>query len=258
MANWPRLPLGVCEFKLPHKRRPKSDVLQAGLFAGILAAFLIESRKDLQEDPQQSLLRDILHTLRNDSDVSTSSGFHPSTSSLFVNYAWFISLTFTLVSALSGVLAKAWLAKYAPASPGVSSSDACERHLRATRAHQWHFGALIGGIPLLIQLSLFLFFAGLVPFIYDNNRGISYTVLVLIILTVTIYLFATILPWFSPACPFQTTISDFIPGVTGKARYKEDRASSYDAGTASSGQDLSFWNAILQFAAEVCSEFSIY
>jgi hypothetical protein len=171
-----------------------------------------------------------------------------------VNYVWFISLSFTLVSALGGVLAKAWLAKYAPASPGVSSSDACERHLRALRAHQWHFGALIGGIPLLIQLSLFLFFVGLVPFIYDNNHGISYAILILIILTAAIYLFGTVLPWFSPACPFQTTMSDFIPGVIGRARYKKDRASSYDLGTANSSQSLSFWNAILQFAAEVCQK----
>jgi hypothetical protein len=252
MANWPRLPLGIRKSKLPYTRRAKSDVLQAGLFAGILAAFLIESRKDLQEDSQQSLLRDILHTLRNDSDVSTSYGFHPSPSSLLVNYVWFISLTLTLVSALGGVLAKAWLAKYAPASPGVSSSDACERHLRALRAYQWRFGALIGGIPLLIQLSLFLFFAGLVPFIHEHDHGMGYTILVLIILTAAIYLFGTALPWFSPACPFQTTMSDFIPGVAGKARYKKDRASSYDVGTASSSQAWSFRNAIPQFAAEVC------
>jgi hypothetical protein len=40
--------------------------------------------------------------------------------------------------------------------------------------------------------------------------------------------------------------------VIGKARYKKDRASSYDAGTASCAQDVSFWNAIPQFAVDVC------
>jgi hypothetical protein len=161
------------------------------LFAAILTAFLIESHKGLQEDPQQSLLLEILHVLRNDSNAPISPTFHPSPSSLHVNYLWLISLTLTLVSALGGVLAKGWLAKYAPASRGISVNDACERHLRSERARRWHFFASIGYIPLLIEAALFLFFAGLVLFILDNNGGIGYTILVLIASTAVIYLFGT-------------------------------------------------------------------
>jgi hypothetical protein len=226
-------------------------IIQAGLFAGILTAFLIESRRGLRQDPTASLLQDILHTLQNDSNVSTSPSFHPPTSALPVNYLWFISLTLTLVSALGGVLAKGWLAKYAPASPGVSASDACERHLRAIRAYQWHFAGLIAGIPLLIQLSLFLFFAGLVIFILNDDIGIGYTILALIILIAGIYLLGTVLPWFSPACPFQTTMSDFIPRVTAQALYKNDRTSSYSGQKTSSGQSWSLWNGFWQFIEEV-------
>jgi Family of unknown function (DUF6535) len=226
-----------------HLYRSKSDVLQAGLFAGIQTAFLIESRKDLKLDPQSMLLQAILSTLQNDSTASTPS-FNPTTLSLHVNYLWFTSLTFTLIGALTGVLAKGWLAKYAPASPGVSATDACERHLRAVGAQTWHFGAVINGIPFLIQISLFLFFPGLVLFILDNRKGIGYTILLLIIFTAAIYILGTLLPWFSPGCPFQTTLSDFIPGMARNARYKQDRASSYRIGKSKSSQRLSVRGAL--------------
>ncbi|KIM27712.1 hypothetical protein M408DRAFT_163458 [Serendipita vermifera MAFF 305830] len=134
----------------------------AGLFAGILTAFLIESRRGLNEDPQENLLREILGAIRNMPESSNSQQFQPSPSSLHVNALWFSSLTLTLIGALGGVLAKGWLAKYNPVSLKEQSSDACERHLRAIRARQWQLEPFITGIPLLIQISLFLFFAGLI------------------------------------------------------------------------------------------------
>ena len=118
------------------------------------------------------------------------------------------------------MLAKGWLAKYIPATPGESSSDACERHLRAMRAGQWRLSAIVAAIPFLIQMALFLFFIGLVILTLNDNFGIGLSVLVLILLATALYILTTILPWFSPACPFQTTISDFIPGVAGKGLYK--------------------------------------
>ncbi|KAJ7927145.1 hypothetical protein B0H13DRAFT_1598978, partial [Mycena leptocephala] len=78
----------------------------AGLFGAILTAFLIESRKDLKQDP----LQEILQALRNDSATSTSQPFQPTKSSLVVNAGWFSSLGLTLISALAAVLAKGWLA----------------------------------------------------------------------------------------------------------------------------------------------------
>ena len=104
------------------------------------------------------------------------------------------------------------------------SSDACERHLRYLRARQWRFGMIVGGIPLLIQMALFLFAVGLVILTLNDNFGIGISVLVLTILATALYLFGTILPWFSPACPFQTTMSDLIPGVAKNSRY-DDSAS---------------------------------
>jgi len=136
-----------------------------------------------------------------------------------VNFLWYLSLTLTLFSALSAVLAKGWLANYSPAAQGEHSSNACERHLRALRARQWRLGGVVAGIPLLIQTALSLFFLGLVIFALSDNAGIGFTILALTIFSTIIYLVGTILPWFSPACPFQTTVSNFIPEVTQQAQY---------------------------------------
>ncbi|KAJ7223067.1 hypothetical protein GGX14DRAFT_352145, partial [Mycena pura] len=175
----------------------------AGLFGAILTAFLIESRKDLKPDP----LLEILRALSDDSATSTSEPFRPTRSSLAVNAAWFSSLGLTLVSALAAVLAKGWLAQYTPATPGLRSKDACERHLRYLRSLQWRLATIVAGIPLLIQIALFLFALGLVILTLNDDFGIGITLLVMTVSTTCLYFLGTILPWFSPACPFQTTMS---------------------------------------------------
>ncbi|KAF8526218.1 hypothetical protein BU17DRAFT_26560, partial [Hysterangium stoloniferum] len=154
-----------------------SILLQAGLFGAILTAFLIESRKDLQVDP----LREILQALQNPLAVTTSQPFQVSKSSLVVNYLWFTSLGLTLFSALCAVLAREWLAKYIPVSPGSRSSDACQRLLRFNRAQQWRLESVVTGIPLLIQLALFLFSAGLVLFTWNNSVALGVLMLCLTI-----------------------------------------------------------------------------
>jgi hypothetical protein len=217
----------------------KSRNFQAGLFAGVLAAFLLESRKGLQDDPQQVLLREINRALRNKSSTSPLLPFRPTTSSFSVNFLWFISLTLTLVGALSTVIAKGWIATYLPASAGKSFEDACERHLRVTRAYQWHLDSILVLISLLLQLSLFLFLAGLAIFVLGDSKSIGAAVLALIALTTVIYTVVTVLPLLIPACPFRTTLSTFIPGADHLGRYQRFPRSSYTQLDSSSGLMIS-------------------
>ncbi|KAF7336245.1 hypothetical protein MVEN_02172400 [Mycena venus] len=189
----------------------------AGLFGAILTAFLIESRKNLKEDP----LQQILLALRNDSASSRSEPFRPTKSSLIVNAVWFSSLGLTLISALAAVLAKGWVAQYTPTTHGLHSNDACERHLRYLRSRQWRLDMIVGGIPLLIQVALFLFAIGLVILTWSDDLGISIALLVMTASTTCLYILGTILPWFSAGCPFQTTMSEFIPGVATHRQYAD-------------------------------------
>ncbi|KAF8523935.1 hypothetical protein BU17DRAFT_19711, partial [Hysterangium stoloniferum] len=161
---------------------------QAGLFGAILSAFLVESKKDLQVDPVQ----EILQALQNHFAVTASQPFEVSKSSLIVNYLWFASLGLTLFSALCAVLAREWLAKYIPVSPGRHSSDACQRLLRVKRAQQWRLESVVAGIPLFIQLALFLFFAGLVLFTWNTNVALGVLMLFLTIFAIVLYILGTV------------------------------------------------------------------
>ena len=227
MEDWPRgfVDIRTCRNTFKNKI---CDYLQAGLFGGILAAFLLESRKRLQDDPQEILLRDISQALRNNSSTLAPQLFHPTIQSLSINALWFISLTLTLVSAVSAVLAKGWVDTYLPASAGQSFYDACERHLRVIRAHQWRLGLVLASIPLLLQLSLLMFLVGLALFVLEDNKGIGTAVLALIAVISVLYAGVTILPRLSPSCPFQTTLSPFIPGTNELARYRPDVSSTYE------------------------------
>jgi hypothetical protein len=196
------------------------------LFAAILTAFLVESRKELYEDPQTRLLKDILTTLRNPSEALTPGAFHPEASFLNINGLWFTSLTLTLSSALGGVLSKGWIAKHSSASTRKTSNDAYARHLRANRIRKWRVGGIISIISLLIQIALFLFFLGLVVILWDTDDRIKYSILILISITTIIYVVITFLPWIFPACPLQTPITEGTPWIRRPIIYGQRLGSS--------------------------------
>ncbi|CAG8664127.1 7372_t:CDS:2, partial [Acaulospora colombiana] len=191
----------------------RSHRAQAGLFAAILTAFLVESRKELFEDSQTQLLKEILITMRNSSDTSNPEAFTPEASFLNINGLWFTSLTLTLASALGGVLSKGWIATHSSSSMRKTSNDAFARHLRSNRIRKWRVGAIISIVSLLIQIALFLFFVGLVLILWSTDDRIKFTILALVSITSLLYLVITFLPWIFPACPLQTPITEGTPWI---------------------------------------------
>ncbi|KAJ6544969.1 armadillo-type protein [Mycena vulgaris] len=159
----------------------------AGLFAGVVSSFVIDSRDSL---PQ--------------------SGPVPVTA-LAINFLWFLSLTFTLIGALAAVLAQTWLVKFSLA-PAKGFKAAMERWIHDEKADKWHLHMVIACITVLIQLSLFLFLAGFALQATVDNHNLGWTVLSLVGATLVWYIWITILPWLSPTSPFRTPFSDLIPG----------------------------------------------
>jgi hypothetical protein len=95
---------------------------------------------------------------------------------------------------LSQLYSRGWLAKYRPAiRHGPHSNDACERYLRYLRAKQWHLVLIVGGIPLLIQVALFLFAVGRVILAVTDNLGIGIILFVLTITATALYYFSALL-----------------------------------------------------------------
>ncbi|KAF6759237.1 hypothetical protein DFP72DRAFT_150681 [Ephemerocybe angulata] len=181
-------------------------LILTGLFSAILAAFLIEVNKGLQED----LLDKILQELR-----KTDEPFHPDPISVWVTGLWCASLSVSLAAALFVILAKAMgrrvvhtgsLGEEAGARRGeqkeVSSLEAqggCDhgitdqvegnaavtegratfevwRNVRLTKAHatfKRKFELLTMAATISISVSLALFYPGLVVLVYSNQKGIG-------------------------------------------------------------------------------------
>ncbi|KAJ7203554.1 hypothetical protein GGX14DRAFT_369305, partial [Mycena pura] len=190
-------------------------LLQAALFSAILAAFLIEIRKGLQEDLQTNtnmLLTILIKNLHNSTSpqIPTSTGFEPSSSTVWVNGLWFPSLMFSLMSALGASLAKGWVTQFASPVSGSSWSDAklhCSRYLGLKR---WHLRLIIQCLPILIHIAFFLFSIGLVILLFQDNSAIFITVCILTVLVGSFYIGSTLHAVYFSDSPFRTPLSDIF------------------------------------------------
>ncbi|KAJ6469971.1 hypothetical protein C8R45DRAFT_1166543, partial [Mycena sanguinolenta] len=125
---------------------------------------------------------------------------------LAINFLWFTSLTFTLISALAAVLAQTWIVKFSLV-PTQGFKGARERWIRDDGAEHWHFHTAITWITVLIQLSLLLFLAGFAVQGVADHKSLGWTILSLVGVTVVLYIGITVLPWFYPTTPFRTPFS---------------------------------------------------
>ncbi|KAJ2933129.1 hypothetical protein H1R20_g3973, partial [Candolleomyces eurysporus] len=184
-----------------------SLLIFAGLFGGIVSSFVLDARKDLQVDSEQNLLSDIRQTL-----LSGSIGQTPgvSTATEWVNGLWILSLYITLFSAITGVLAKAWLANYVSVTKRREAEDAYNRYQLDKQADQWYLKEVITIVPLLLQVATFLFLVGLVIRGYGDSPTLSIVLLAFCAAGGIIYLLMTVLPLMSPTSPFNTPLSDFL------------------------------------------------
>jgi hypothetical protein len=125
------------------------------------------------------------------------------------NGLWFTSLGIALVVALLSILAKQWLTEYVSRmrAPAETRQRWAWRH-RVFRQglDKWQLDAFISSLPFLIHVSLFLFFAGLVAFLYDLDRAIAGVLISITALTAIFYTFATMLPLWFGDCPSATPL----------------------------------------------------
>jgi hypothetical protein len=114
------------------------------------------------------------------------------------------------MSALGASLAKGWVMQYASRAPGVSASDACSRHLRFLGIKQWHLQMIVQSLPILLHVAFFLFSAGLIILLRDDDVGIANLILSLVVIMAAIYIGSSILPIIWSDCPFRTPVSILI------------------------------------------------
>ncbi|RXW21344.1 hypothetical protein EST38_g4513 [Candolleomyces aberdarensis] len=183
-------------------------LLFASLFSAVVTSFIIESYKLLKVDHQE-LTSAVLLGVHNQLDSILRQGtfvpplvpdptphFTPSSSAIAINMCLFLSLMLSLSTVSVGILCLQWLREYAR-EPDVSLKHIIAiRHFRLRGLEDWWVAEIIGLLPLMLQISLFLFFIGLALFLLNTNETVAIPVCCLIGITVLILVATSIIPAF--------------------------------------------------------------
>ncbi|KAK7017070.1 hypothetical protein VNI00_018710 [Paramarasmius palmivorus] len=165
----------------------------AGLFSAVVTAFLIESYQWLSEDTTVVLLTQISEQLNGTQTQPTP--FTPEASSIRINCFWFLSLIFSLTSALFGLLCKQWLREHQRDVPTrTAAENLALRQLRRDSFEKWGVASFLSALPILLEIALVFFFAGVLDLLWTLQPMVFGTCLAAISLTMGLYVLTTILP----------------------------------------------------------------
>ncbi|KAK7030320.1 hypothetical protein VNI00_014242 [Paramarasmius palmivorus] len=176
-------------------RRDDIDTLLvfAGLFSAIVTAFLIESYQWLSEDTTVIILTQISQQLNG--TQSEPAPFTPDASSIRINCFWFLSLIFSLTSALFGLLCKQWLREHQHDVPTrTAAENLALRQLRRDSFEKWGVASFLSALPILLEIALVFFFVGVLDLLWTLQPVVFGICLAAISLTVGLYVLTTILP----------------------------------------------------------------
>ncbi|KAH9071490.1 hypothetical protein EDB83DRAFT_251713, partial [Lactarius deliciosus] len=201
----------------------ESILVFTGLFSGgVVATFLSISYNNLfpnYTDRTNTLLAQISQQLfdiskgvssPNDVPFSNDFLFTPSPSAIRVNVIWFLSLVLSIASAVNATLFQQWARRYLELT-----RHRVAPHKRArTRAYMhngiasFKMSRAVKAMPVLLHLSIFLFFAGLIDFLWDTNSTVGSWTFGSIMVFGFSYLALTVLPNLCLNCPYSTPVSE--------------------------------------------------
>ncbi|KAK0201298.1 hypothetical protein DFS33DRAFT_1265990, partial [Desarmillaria ectypa] len=154
----------------------------AALFSAVVTAFVIQASQNMQPDYSMistCLLVELVNLQRGAGNVATAQGASfpscdaalssaPFHAHQWVNSIWVVSLTLGMITAFVAIVVKQWLHQYATAIPDSSPRDRARiRQSRYLGLKTWQVPMIIGLLPALLHVSLGLFLAGLVLFLFS-------------------------------------------------------------------------------------------
>ncbi|KAI0776501.1 hypothetical protein BC629DRAFT_1290505, partial [Irpex lacteus] len=169
-----------------------------GLYSAVLTAFVIVSYPLLQ-DPNQASASMSMST-----PSPPSSPFQPPITAIRINILWFASLVISLATASFAILVKQWLRAYMAFATASPQGQLRVRHFRRSGLIAWRVFGIASTLPLLLQISLALFFAGLCIFTWDVHPTLGKTTVPLVGAWAFLFLAVTIAPSFTAHCPYTT------------------------------------------------------
>ncbi|KZV91409.1 hypothetical protein EXIGLDRAFT_96980, partial [Exidia glandulosa HHB12029] len=197
----------------------------AGLFSAVETAFIVEAYRALLPD-YDAYTAHVIYVFASFGNgslpVQHLSGLgDPSVAvvsnlSRWINGLWFLSLIFSLAVALLCILTKQWVQYYAFRINSPSSSPqqwARRRSLYYEGLLRWHLPGLISTLPVLLHVSLFVFLAGLVLFVWNLDRFISMGLLALTSTLLAFYVLCFVAPMWSIDSPTMSPILEQLMSI---------------------------------------------
>ncbi|KZP07640.1 hypothetical protein FIBSPDRAFT_803809 [Athelia psychrophila] len=193
----------------------------SGLFSAVVTAFITVGYGTLQPDATATTTAILVQISQQLASISNGTGevlpynsaesasFTPSGTSLSLNAFWFLSLILSLTCALMATLVQQWARQYLY---GVRRRTDPEKRARV-RAYlyegveRFKVPLIVEAIPALLHTSVFLFFAGLVEFMFPINLTIALVILVAVATVGSAYLLATLVSALYLDCPYRTPLS---------------------------------------------------
>ena len=135
--------------------------------------------------------------------------FQPTASAIRVNVMWILSLVLSLTCALAATLVQQWARRYLRLAlrRGAPHKRARMRAYISDGIEGFQLNRAIEAIITLLHISVFLFFTGLVEFLFPINTTVAYVTLSCVTLFAFAYGILTILPNLSFNCPYHTPLS---------------------------------------------------
>ena len=131
---------------------------------------------------------------------------------VFINSVWFLSLVLSLTCALMAILLQQWARRYLQI---VQRKYAPLHYVRiheyfSRGAHRFGIFGFVEVLPLLLLLSVLLFFAGLVVFAFRGNHVVAYFTLAIVGFFTLSYIALTLMPLVFHDCPYQTPLTSVL------------------------------------------------
>ncbi|PVF96698.1 hypothetical protein CPB86DRAFT_859904 [Serendipita vermifera] len=172
----------------------------AAIFSSVLSAFIIESKRMLEQDPTDVVVDALIFLINNTTNAThtpySRPVFSPEPYALSVNCLLFSSLSASIVAALASVVALQWVADYdaAVSRSGSSPEDRVKRRqFRYGGMEQWKMREIIAFLPILLYWSLVLFFAGIAQWMWNLHKTVGGVILGGMLLGAAFYITTTLL-----------------------------------------------------------------
>jgi len=194
---------------------------QTGLFSAAVAALLAVTIQNMipnSQDTSAFYLGNIYQLLADPnttrtpipSAVVTPPPFTPPRFAIWVNSLWFLSFVISLTCALLATLSQQWARRYIKVTQPARCSPEKRARMRAFFANgmeKMHIARVVEGLPTLLHLSVFIFFAGLVVFLFNINHTVFDSVVWWIALFLIVYGLITLAPIFRHDSPYFSPLS---------------------------------------------------